>query len=214
MAEENTLHANFDEFDIAVYHLIFLGNTIENTIKSFATIIDKVADVDERAIWVATCSIVLIQTVSFLEEFDNFIISKDESLNNTVNAIKKAVKPATQQIREWKDLTNFRNAALAHNLRDKKQMISVFECGLNSYNVPKNGGDFSVLANCISMIRKTFESPFSNKLRAIQDFLDRRRQSSFPSRFSNSDEVAKTLERIAQEINENIMQLKIAVGAL
>ena len=136
MAEENTLHANFDEFDIAVYHLIFLGNTIDTTIKSFATIIDKVADVDEMAIWVATCSIVLIQTVSFLEEFDNFIISKDEDLNNTVNAIKKAVKPATKQIREWKDLTNFRNAVLAHNLRDKKQMISVFERGLNSYDIP------------------------------------------------------------------------------
>jgi hypothetical protein len=214
MAQGKPLHANFDEFDIAVYHLVFLGNTIENTIKSFASIIDKVADADERAIWVATCSIVLIQTVSFLEEFDNFVVSKDEGLNDTVNAIKRAVKPAAKQIREWKELTDFRNAVLAHNLRDKKMQISVFDRGLNSYDIPKTGADFTVLSNCISMIKKTFSSGFAGKLQGVQDFLDQQVKASLPNRFNNGPEAAATIDRLANEINHNIRELKKSAGVI
>jgi hypothetical protein len=214
MSEKESLHANFDDFDISIYNLIFLGNTIETTIKSFASIINKVPDAQERAIWVATCSIVIIQTVSFLEEFDKQLVSNNEELNNAIALLKRALKPATKQIREWKELTQFRNAVLAHNLRDKKEEISVFDRGLDSYDIPKTGGDFSVLANCVSMIRKTFESPFMGRLKAMQDFLDRRGRNSFASRFASGEAVASTVDRLANEINANILELKLSVGAI
>src|SRR5437762_6843106 len=96
--------ANVDNLDIALYHLIFLRNLIENTIKAFTNIIDKIDEDDERALYVSTFSIVLIQTVSFLDEYHNFILSTDEELNNTIKAIKKGVKPAVDQINEWKEI--------------------------------------------------------------------------------------------------------------
>lgn len=166
------IHEKFDELDISLYHLVFIGNSIETVVKAFSTIIDKTDKNTENVLYVSTFSIVIIQTVSFLNEYHNFLKSNDQELNDIIAAMKKAVKPAVDQINQWKEIGDFRNNALAHNLRDKTKMITVFEKGLSSYNIPKNGNDLMVLQNCISIVKKTFESAFRNKLQAFQIYLD------------------------------------------
>lgn len=203
-----SIYDGFDEFDVGLYHLIFIANSIENTVKAFSGIIDKADDEHEKALYVATSSIVLIQTVSFLDEYHHHIKSTDEDVNTTINAIKKAVKPAVAQINEWKEIDVFRNNVLAHNLRDRKKMISVFERGLSSYDVPKTGNELLVLYNCVSMIKKTFESAFRTKLQLFQNALDQSPQHAKESRFKSREEAMATILRITDEINANILKLK------
>jgi hypothetical protein len=208
------INDSFDDLDIALYHLVFIGNLIENTIRAFTNIIDKTEEVHERALYVSTFSIILIQTVSFLDEYHNFIKSPDEELNNTIKTIKKAVKPAVEQINDWKEIRDFRNHVLAHNLRDRKKMTTVFEKGLSSYDIPKNGADLLVLYNCILMIKKTFESAFRAKLQALQMAFDHSSERLKENKFNNSDDAKAVIEKITNEINTNILQLKIDAGVL
>ncbi|HET7118375.1 MAG TPA: hypothetical protein VFI29_17900 [Hanamia sp.] len=91
------IHEKFDELDISLYHLVFIGNSIENVVKAFSTIIDKTDESYEYALYASTFSIVIIQTVSFLNEYHNFLKSTDQELNDIIAAIKKAVKPAVDQ---------------------------------------------------------------------------------------------------------------------
>ena|GEM_PF-6558547 len=203
----------FDAADVALYHIVFIGNSIDNTIKAFAAIIDKVGLEHERALYVSTYSQVLIQTVSFLDEYHNFVKSTDPALDVAIKAIKKAVRPAVVQINEWKELEAFRNNALAHNLRDAKNKTSVFQRGLSSYDVPKTGFELSVLQNCIVMIKKTFESAFRERLRAIQDYLDRTDRPAEQVRVKDELDMRDRIERITSEINRNILELKRSVSA-
>lgn len=205
---------NFHDLDIALYHLIFIGNSIENTVQAFGSIIDKTDEVHERALYVSTFSIVLIQTVLFLDEYHNFIRSTDTELSNTINAIKKAVKPAVNQINEWAEIKDYRNNVLAHNLRDRKKMVTVFEKGLTSYDIPQNGADLLVLCNCISMIKKTFESAFRTRLQLLRKTLAQKFQVEKESRFNNSVDANEMINRVANEINANILQLKIDAEVL
>ncbi len=112
----------FDEFDISLYHLVFLGNLIEKEIEAFAKTIGQIKDEYETVFYTVTTSYILIQTQSFLDEYHNNIKSDDPETNKLVLDIKKALKPATAQIKEWKDLQEFRTQVLAHNLREAKDL--------------------------------------------------------------------------------------------
>lgn len=206
------IHANFEPVDIALYHLNFIGNEVENTYKAFGNIIGKVDDADEKVLWVASTSYVLIRSVAFLDEYNCIVSSSDEELKPTIVAIRKAVQPAIDQIRLWKGLTDFRNHVLAHNLRDKNLMISVFENGLSSYDVPKNGYDLMVFYNCIVMVKKVFQSAFGEKLGRLQNFLDSRLETGVGNKFTSEEAaMAKVLE-ITNQINANILELKKITG--
>lgn len=202
----------FDDTDIAIYHLIFLGNLIENTISSFTNIIGKIDDTDEKSLYVSTNSMIIVQTISFLDEFDTFITSIDPDLDTTIKAIKKTVKPALKQIREWKDLREFRNNILAHNLRNKKNTISIFTRGMSSYDIPQTGADFAVLVSCISMVKKVFESAFGSKLKEIQAKIDQQHYPRKERRFTNSKEVEAVITTISEKVNANIIELKLEIG--
>ncbi|HET7118374.1 MAG TPA: hypothetical protein VFI29_17895 [Hanamia sp.] len=119
----------------------------------------------------------------------------------------------TNQINQWREIGDFRNHALAHNLRDRKKMTSVFEKGLSSYDIPKNGYDLMVLQNCISMIKKTFESAFKNKLQVFQTYLDNMQKTQQKeNKFKNSDDAKAVIDRIVSQINQNILKLKMETG--
>lgn len=203
------IHEKFDELDISLYHLVFIGNSIETVVKAFSTIIDKTDKNTENVLYVSTFSIVIIQTVSFLNEYHNFLKSNDQELNDIIAAMKKAVKPAVDQINQWKEIGDFRNNALAHNLRDKTKMITVFEKGLSSYNIPKNGNDLMVLQNCISIVKKTFESAFRNKLQAFQIYLDNVQKTQKGNKFKNNNDAKAVIDRIVSQVNQNILKLKL-----
>lgn len=228
MAE--SLYANFDEIDIALYHLNFIGNDIENTYNALNNVIGRVHEWHEKSLWIITTSWLLIRAVAFLDEYDNFVklpdeepkgieqleeteeLKKTRELRETLNKIKKAAKPALKQIREWKGLTDFRNHVLAHNLRDKNLGVSVLEKGFNTYDVPKSGYDLMVFYNCLQFVKKVFQSAFAEKLRNLKAFLDNRKEVAVPYRFNSFEEAKAKIDKIAQEINNNILELKKSVG--
>lgn len=212
MLTKNKNYLEFDDTDIAIYHLIFLGNLIEKTIDSFSNIIGKIDDSDETVLWESTSSLIIIRTISFLDEFENFVKSSNQDLGKTIIDIKKTVKPALKQIKSWKEIREFRNNVLAHNFRFDKEAISIFSRGLESYDIPKTGADLAVLVSCVTMVKKTFESAFKQKLETIQKMIE---QHSYPKKepqFNNSVDVENRINKLTNEINENIIKIKLTTG--
>jgi len=202
----------FDDTDIALYHLVFIGNMIERTFKAFAGIIDRVDDDTERVFYVNTSSMIIMQVNSFLDEYHQFVRSEEPEMMETISNIKKAVKPAIKLIGQWKEREDFRNQVLAHNLRGKNDE-SVFERGLTSFDVPQQGADLHVLVSCIGMIREVFASTFREKLAEVQRLLDSETRLKAARRYDR-ESFETAIESVRMEINENIRRLKQDQGVL
>jgi hypothetical protein len=200
--------------DTAVYHLIFIGNTLEGIFKAFNNIIGKVDERDEKILYLATFSLIIIHTISFLDEYNKFLVGGNEEEKQIIADIKKTVRPAIKRINKWKELRLFRNNVLAHNLRDTKKMSSVFERGLENYDIPQGGADLHVLFSCISMVKDSFESAFRYKLQAFQERLNSKPRLPVLSTFNNMAEVNSEVEAIRLEINANILRLKKDKGVV
>jgi hypothetical protein len=197
-------HTKFDDFDISLYHLVYLGNSIQNLVDAFSNIIDKVELEHERRIYVAVYSLITIQTCSFLDEFKN-IKSLDDPRHETILALRKAVKPAIKEIEKWEGMRDCRNTFLAHNMRNAKDNnLSVFEDGIEKFDTPKTGFDLMVLQNCIKAIIRAFELKFSDRLITVQSIIDNEKAEAAPHRFPTEKEAYETVQRIFEEINANL----------
>lgn len=196
----------FNDIDIALYHLIFIGNTIERTFEAFNDIIGRVDEDAELVLYVNTSSMIIIQTNSFLDEYHQFVRSEEPEMMDTINNIKKIAKPALKLINQWEEREDFRNQVLAHNLRGKNGE-SVFERGLSSFDVPQQGADLHVLVSCIGMVKEVFESAFREKLAGVQAVLDSTIQPKATRRFDRSS-FEPAIESVRVEINDNIRKLR------
>lgn len=206
------MEKKFDDFDIAIYHLIFIGNRIELTFKAFSQVIGEINEEAERVLYVDTSSMILILAHSFLDEYHKFVQSEDLELMATVTNLKKVVKPAMQRINEWRERGDFRNQVLAHNLRGKENQ-SVFERGLTTYDIPQQGADLHVFVSCIGMVKEVFESTFRERLAAVQEEIDRNQELKAGRRYDGSSFEA-AIEAVRLEINANIRALKQEHGVL
>ncbi len=132
--EENNLNS-------AIYHLNYLSNLISNNliaqkklVKSNLKQLDEFAD---TTLYMTSFCWILILTNSFLDEYDRYFTSSNSIMNQRITKIKHKLKPAISRIRKWKDLKNFRNNVLVHNLRiDKRNYESVF---IDDMRVPSMG---------------------------------------------------------------------------
>lgn len=191
----------FTDLDICVYHLIFLANSIERTFKGFTSIINKTQDEDEKALFVSTCSLVTIQTVSFLEEFKRFKVPAEDELHGEVLSMRKALKPAIKGLEEWSELREFRNSVLAHNLRSQSDAYnSVFQRGLDSYDAPKNGHDFAVVISCVSIVKQAVEHRFKVQLNRLEAFVKAHRKPSIPARYQSAEAMSTAINNISEQI--------------
>jgi len=206
------MEKRFDDLDIALYHLMFIGNAIERTFEAFNSIIGKVAGNAEHVFFVNTSSMILILAKSFLDEYNGFVKSDDPELMATITNIKTTVKPAIRVISQWKDRGDFRNQVLAHNLRGKENE-SVFERGLTSYDIPQQGADLHVFVSCIGMVKEVFESAFTAKLAGVQAVLDKQVDPKAARRY-DAGTFEAAIEEVRVEINENIRKLKVEQGLL
>jgi hypothetical protein len=198
------MERKFDDIDIALYHLIFIGNIIERTFKAFSNVIGRVDNDTELVFYVNTSSMIVLQADAFLEEYHQYLRSDKSEMMATIENIKRAVKPSLKLINQWKERKEFRNNVLAHNLRNGGK--SVFERGLSSFDVPKEGADLHVLVSCIGMIKDVFQSAFQERIAAVQKVLDESSEAKAPRRYDrNTFEAA--IESVRLEINENIKKL-------
>src|SRR6185312_9433572 len=208
MGLESTLLANSlldkcSKFDISLFHLIFIGNLVE---KNFETLVDVLGKHDQKhddVLLNSTGSLLIIQTVSFLDEYNHHLKSLDEDEKAVVLMIKKSLKPAVDEINKWKDLRKFRNIALAHNLRNVKTNESIFNDGFYIYDIPKTGADLLVLYQCVVMIKRAFENGFDDKLMSVEYALSKKGRTVTSPRFRDADESVTALQSIAELINKN-----------
>src|SRR5258708_15484563 len=194
--------AGFTDIDISVYHLIFLANSIEKIVKGFVSIIDKIEDDDEKAIYVASYSLVTIQTIYFLDEFSEFKVPSTSELHQDVLFLRKALKPAIKALQQWKEMRDFRNNVLAHNLRSQKDnQNSVFQRGLDSYDAPKNGHDLGVIISCVSIIRQVLERKFGDRQQQFRNYIQTNRKPSISARYLTQPETSAAIDRIIMQVS-------------
>jgi hypothetical protein len=65
---------------------------------------------------------IIIDTYSYLDEYDNFSGVKIEvEFSDRIIIIKKIAKPTMNMIRKWKDIGRLRNDIIAHTWRKRNQ---------------------------------------------------------------------------------------------
>ncbi|SFZ93811.1 hypothetical protein SAMN05428642_103348 [Flaviramulus basaltis] len=111
----------------------------------------------------------LIDSVSFLDEYDQFFGIKTETeFKDRIIIVKSINKPLISKIREWKNLKDMRNELLAHNLRIGKNGEFVFGENVADYDAPRTIYDLFLLSNLIQFATTTINSEFDSELKSIQ----------------------------------------------
>ena len=100
-------------------------------------------------IYDALASQIILKSVSFLEEWNNYFGVKTESKEKEkIIQAKKVAKSTYDCIVDWKGLYDYRNQAIAHNHRDKhKRNIYLINKSFN--NAPQTEDEILLLAFCI-----------------------------------------------------------------
>ena len=87
---------------------------------------------------------ILIKSCSFMDEWNTiFGIRTEQEDQKQILALKAIAKPATQNIKAWSGLKEFRNHFIAHNFRNKKGK-NVFLAD-RSYNSPQSDAEIYLL---------------------------------------------------------------------
>lgn len=110
----------------------------------------------------------VIESVSFLDEYQQvFGVKTEKMFKDRIIVVKAINKPLISRISEWKDLREFRNNLLAHNLRKGKNGDFIFSIKNLDYNAPRNLYDLFLLSNLIMFSAETIYSEFKNEINTI-----------------------------------------------
>ena len=90
---------------------------------------------------------------SLLDEFDReFTPIKHPNFSDKILNVKKITKPIRKRISQWKDLKNFRNHILAHNLRENNNSIFSNKNILKTYKIPFSNSEHQLLVQLSLLI--------------------------------------------------------------
>jgi hypothetical protein len=142
----------------------------------------------------------VIDSVSFLDEYQQVFGVKTEKKYKDRIIITKAInKPLISKISEWKDLREFRNNLLAHNLRKGKNGDYVFSIENLDYNAPRNLNDLFLLTNLIQLSTDTIYSEFENE---IKEHASKSTKEIKPNdRILTKDDVSKITTELINKAN-------------
>ncbi|NMC60932.1 MAG: hypothetical protein GYA51_16355 [Candidatus Methanofastidiosa archaeon] len=146
----------------------------------------------------------IIDSVSFLDEYQQVYGVKTESKYKDRIIITKAInKPLISKICEWKDLRDFRNNLLAHNLRKGKNGDFIFSIENVDYNAPRNLNDLFLLTNLIQFSADTIYSEFEDEIKEFA--LETTKEIKKNDRFLSKEDVSRiTIELLNKANNEKI----------
>ena len=112
----------------------------------------------------------LIDSVSYLEEYEQvFGIKTEDEFRDRIKIVKTINKPLISRIKKWKDLKILRNQLLAHNLRQGKNGLYIFDVENLGYNAPRTVNDLFLLSNLIQFSTETINSEFLKELKTINN---------------------------------------------
>jgi hypothetical protein len=131
----------------------------------------------------------VIDSVSFLDEYQQVYGVKTEKKYKDRIIITKAInKSLISKICEWKDLRDFRNNLLAHNLRKGKNGDYVFSIENLDYIAPRNINDLFLLTNLVQFSTDTIYSEFEYE---IKEFASKTTKNIKPNdRILSKDDVS------------------------
>jgi len=160
---------------------------------------DKIIDKD-LTLFNSLFYMTVIDSVSFLDEYQQVYGVKTEKKYKDRIIITKAInKPLISKICEWKDLRDFRNNLLAHNLRKGKNGDYVFSIENLDYNAPRNLYDLFLLTNLVQFSTDTIYSEFVNE---IKEFASKTTKNIRPNdRILSKDDVSKITTELLKKAN-------------
>jgi hypothetical protein len=152
----------------------------------------------DQAHYVALYNTILMNTCSFLDEYNlNFLSKSEPELSKRILQVKKIAKPAFKKLNEWKNLKQYRNHMIAHNFRIVGDKFSLNMLG--QYNAPRTYRDLTLLRKHLAMINAVIIAEFESEIPHINTFVD-----SFPVKPQeiNYDNIEEELTTVVDEINK------------
>lgn len=114
----------------------------------------------------ALASQIILKAIAYLDEWNNYFgVQTELKDKDSILYVKKIAKPAYSLLKEWKDLNDYRNHALAHNHRDReKQNIYLNN---KKYNIPGSNGELMLLCYCVNKMSQVVAAFFQDEVRAV-----------------------------------------------
>lgn len=146
----------------------------------------------------------VIDSVSFLDEYQQvFGVKTEKFFKDRIIITKSINRPLISKICEWKDLRDFRNNLLAHNLRKGENGVYVFSIENLDYNAPRNLNDLFLLTNLVQFSTDTINSEFENEIKELDTNTTKEIKTN--NRILSKDDVSKiTIELLNKSNKEKI----------
>jgi hypothetical protein len=104
-----------------------------------------------------------IISCSFLDEYNEELTpGKHPEFKTRILRLKQITKPVMKRINQWKDLKDFRNNLLAHNLRIKGRSIYSGAIGSLQYNIPHTNNEHVLLCELLIILTTIVSQEFND----------------------------------------------------
>ena len=155
----------------------------------------------ELQLYTALISQILLNTDSFLEEFNgHFLNNVEQEYKVRVKNVHEIAAPAIRRIRKWSGLKKFRNNVLAHNFRvDKNEMALSY---MWKYNIPRTTNDIFLLERCMATILAVIISQFPEFDVKIEEHVEQIKKKHYQPPVTPTN-YKKELENILLEVLYN-----------
>lgn len=104
-----------------------------------------------------------IISCSFLDEYNGELVPSKHSLYaDRIRRLKKITKPVINRINQWKDLKEYRNILLAHNLRAKGKSLYSTDTGQLHFNIPHTNDEHVLLCELLIILTTILSQEFQD----------------------------------------------------
>jgi hypothetical protein len=160
------------------------------------------------AIHDALASQIILKSVAFIDEWNDFFgIYTEPEHKELILQIKMFVKPAYSCLKEWKELYDYRNQAVAHNLRDKgKRNIYLLN---KHFNAPQTDEELLLLSFCIHKMAQVVSMYFQDEVIKVSSIIEKIiTDNNLLANKGNAKQIFSQgcINKI-REMDDNIMQL-------
>lgn len=191
------------------YSIIYYEDNLSNDSFNFqqANLPTKDENEIDTAIIDALRFQILLETCSFLEEWDKFTgIKTDSEFATKIRIVKRVVKSAKKAINQFPDIKKFRNEIIAHNYRNKQNEFTLNNIAV--YDIPNSISEIFIvvyaLERMIGVLTTNFNDEYSN---ASSIILNEFGQKPKTKRSLTEKEVRSIIDQIEAGIDDKIFDI-------
>lgn len=114
-----------------------------------------------QTVLIALINYVILETTSFLDEYDNKLVcKKNNEINSRIQEVKAICKPIMKKVKKW-NLQAYRNSIIAHPwYKDGKSTVPNHD----EYYIPRNFIEVVILADYMNYIYTIINFEFKNEI--------------------------------------------------